>query len=77
MHLIDEVLHMFCSIDRVLSRPGGYIFLAGKSGIGRRLCVRLLCTMLRLDLQTPHYTKSYSERDFKRDMRKYLELAGI
>jgi len=33
--------------------------------------------MLRLELFSPHYHKGYSEREFKKDMRKVLEMAGI
>ena len=34
--LVDEVLHLFTSIERSLSKLGETILLAGKSGVGRR-----------------------------------------
>lgn len=34
--LIDEVLHLFTSIERSLSKPGETILLAGKAGVGWR-----------------------------------------
>lgn len=34
--LIDEVFHLFTSIEWSLSKPGESILLCGKSGVGRK-----------------------------------------
>ena len=36
--LIDETLDLVSQVERVLSRPGGSILLAGRAGVGRRTC---------------------------------------
>jgi len=36
-----------------------------------------MASMLRLELFTPHYGKGYSLREFKKDLRRVLEQAGI
>lgn len=36
MILIEEVFHLFTSIERSLSKPGESILICGKSGVGRK-----------------------------------------
>jgi len=33
--------------------------------------------MLRLELFTPYYGRGYGVREFKKDMRRVMEMAGI
>jgi dynein heavy chain 2 len=47
IHLLDEVLALVSQLDRVLSRPGGAVLLAGRSGIAKRMCALLVGVMLR------------------------------
>lgn len=35
-HMIDEVMDLFAYSERTLSRPGGNVLLAGKTGCGRK-----------------------------------------
>lgn len=44
---------MLSSLDRALSVPGG-ILLAGRPGIGRKSCVSLISTMLRIKMVSPN-----------------------
>ena len=39
IHLFDEVLDLIATVERVLSKPGGHLLLAGRSGVGRRTAV--------------------------------------
>ena len=41
MHLLDEVVNLLSSLERVISQPGS-VLLAGRSGTGRRSCVSLI-----------------------------------
>ena len=45
-------------------------------GIARKSCSRLVALMLRLEFLSPAVTKDYSLRDFKKEMKHFLELAG-
>ena len=47
----------------------GYMLLAGRSGIGRRICVKLAAQMLGMDLVSLHVTSGYGIREFSREMR--------
>ena len=77
IHQLDEVLELIAQIDRVLSRPGGAVLLAGRSGIAKRTCALLTGVMLRLQLFSPMMTKDYSVRDFKKDLKAALENAAV
>ncbi len=57
MLLFPEVLERLARFDRVLSRPGGSLLLAGPSGTGRRSCALLMAYMHHLELFTPKMTK--------------------
>jgi dynein heavy chain 2 len=65
---------MFVSqLDRILSTPGGCALIAGRSGIGRRICINLVSHMLRLELYTPYINREYSTREFKKDLKFIME----
>ena len=77
IHQLDEVLQMISQLDRVLSRPGGAVLLAGRSGIAKRTCALLTAHMVRLHIFTPLVTKDYSVKEFKKDLRAALESAAV
>lgn len=65
------------ALDRSLSFNEGNILIAGRSGIGRRMCVQLTALMLRLDFVTPSITKDYALRDFKKELKALFEKATV
>ena len=76
LHLLDEVLQMLSALDRALSMPGG-ILLCGRCGIGRKSCVALMTNMLRLEIVQPSISRDYSIREFKKELKAFLEIAAI
>lgn len=36
LHLVEEVLDLLASVERVLSMNGGSLLLCGRSGVGRK-----------------------------------------
>ena len=74
--LLDEVLHLISSLDRALSRSYS-VLLAGRSGIGRKICTSLVALMLRMDFLSPSLGKDYSSREFKKDLKHFLEIAAV
>ena len=36
VHLFDELLELIAYTERVLSKPGGCLLMAGRSGVGRK-----------------------------------------
>jgi len=53
------------------------VLLAGRSGIGRKTCVSLTATMLRMDVVSPSTNRDYSVREFKKELKTFLELAAV
>jgi dynein heavy chain 2 len=76
MHLLDEILALISSLDRCLSLGGG-VLLAGKSGIGRKNCVSLIGTILRIEIVSPCTSRDYGVREFKKELKGILEKAAI
>ncbi|EGR34655.1 hypothetical protein IMG5_004580 [Ichthyophthirius multifiliis] len=76
LHLLDEILSLLSSLDRALSLGGG-ILLCGKSGIGRRSCLSLICAILRMEINSPCTMRDYSVRDFKKELKIILEKAAV
>lgn len=75
--LFPEILDHIALEDRVLSRPGGSLFLVGDSGVGRRTSITLVCHMLRIQLVSPHMSRKYDAKAFRVDLKEYLKLAGV
>jgi len=36
LHMVEEVMELLASVERVLSMNGGSLLLAGRSGVGRK-----------------------------------------
>lgn len=55
----------------------GNILSSGISGHGRMTMAKFIAHLLGLDFQTFFTTKGYSLREFKKDMKRILDLVGI
>uniref|UniRef100_A0AAY5E9K0 Cytoplasmic dynein 2 heavy chain 1 n=1 Tax=Electrophorus electricus TaxID=8005 RepID=A0AAY5E9K0_ELEEL len=75
--LFPEVLDYMAQADRVLSRPGGSLLLAGRSGVGRRTAVSVVSHMHGATLFTPKISRSYGLKQFRADLKTVMQLAGI
>lgn len=67
--LFHEVLDNIARADRVLTKPGGSLLLAGRSGVGRRTAVSLVAHMHNMQLFTPKISRGYSLKNFKNDLK--------
>ncbi|XP_029699181.1 cytoplasmic dynein 2 heavy chain 1 isoform X3 [Takifugu rubripes] len=75
--LFREVCEFVSRVDRVLSRPGGSLLLAGRSGVGRHTATYLVSHMHGCTLFTPKVSRGYSLKHFSSDLRAVMQLAGI
>ncbi len=55
---------------------GGALLLAGSSGSFRRGAINLMAFKHKLQLVSPLVMRSPSLRDFNKDMKGFLEIAG-
>lgn len=69
LHMIDEVLDQIAFIERTLSRPGGCLLLAGRSGVGRKGSTQLVSHLLNAEFFSPNINRDYSMKEFKRDLK--------
>lgn len=67
--LFREVLDNMARVDRVLTKPGGSLLLAGRSGVGRRTAVSLVAHMHNMHLFTPKISRGYALKNFKNDLK--------
>ena len=67
--IFREVLENFARVDRVLTKPGGSLLLAGRSGVGRRTAVTLVSSMHQMQLFTPKISRTYGLKQFKNDLK--------
>lgn len=74
--LFGEVCDFVSRVDRVLSRPGGSLLLAGRSGVGRHTATQLVSHMHGWTLFTPKVSRGYSLKNFNSDL-KSVRLAVV
>lgn len=67
--LFWEVCDFVSRVDRVLSRPGGSLLLAGRSGVGRHTATSLVSHMLGYTLFTPKISRGYTLKQFSNDLK--------
>lgn len=67
--LFREVCEIVSRVDRVLSRPGGSLLLAGRSGVGRHTATYLVSHMHGCTLFTPKVSRGYSLKHFSSDLK--------
>ncbi|KAF7666054.1 hypothetical protein LDENG_00118150 [Lucifuga dentata] len=72
-----EVYDFVSRVDRVLSRPGGSLLLAGRSGVGRHTAACLVSHMHGYTLYTPKVSRGYTLKQFSNDLKMVMQLAGL
>uniref|UniRef100_A0A3Q4HAW8 Cytoplasmic dynein 2 heavy chain 1 n=1 Tax=Neolamprologus brichardi TaxID=32507 RepID=A0A3Q4HAW8_NEOBR len=75
--LFWEVCDFVSRVDRVLSRPGGSLLLAGLSGVGRHTATCLVSHMHGYTLFTPKISRGYTLKHFNSDLKTVMQLAGL
>uniref|UniRef100_A0A4W6FB11 Dynein cytoplasmic 2 heavy chain 1 n=1 Tax=Lates calcarifer TaxID=8187 RepID=A0A4W6FB11_LATCA len=75
--LFREVCDFVSRVDRVLSRPGGSLLLAGRSGVGRHTATCLVSHMHGYTLFTPKISRGYNLKHFNNDLKTVMQLAGL
>ncbi|XP_034023634.1 cytoplasmic dynein 2 heavy chain 1 [Thalassophryne amazonica] len=75
--LFWEVCDFVSRVDRVLSRPGGSLLLAGRSGAGRHTATCLVSHMHGYTLYTPKISRGYTLKHFNNDLKAVMQLAGL
>ncbi|KAM9317805.1 cytoplasmic dynein 2 heavy chain 1 [Pholidichthys leucotaenia] len=75
--LFWEVCDFVSRVDRVLSRPGGSLLLAGRSGVGRHTATCLVSHMHGYTLFTPKISRGYALKHFNNDLKTVMQLAGL
>ncbi|XP_029136209.2 dynein cytoplasmic 2 heavy chain 1 [Labrus bergylta] len=75
--LFWEVCDFVSRVDRVLSRPGGSLLLAGRSGVGRHTATCLVSHMHGYTLFTPKISRGYTLKHFSNDLKGVMQLAGL
>ena len=67
--IFKEVLEYIACVDRVLTRPGGSLLMAGCSGVGRRTAITLVAHMHQIELFSPRLSRGYGIKQFKNDLK--------
>ncbi|KAF3692878.1 Cytoplasmic dynein 2 heavy chain 1 [Channa argus] len=75
--LFWEVCDFVARFDRVLSRPGGSLLLAGRCGVGRHTATCLVSHMHGYALFTPKVSRGYTLKHFNNDLKTVMQLAGL
>ena len=73
----DQLVELLQSLDKVLSRPGGKAILIGASGAARKLATNFMCHLLNIEIETFSPSKSYTLKEFRKELRRMLEVAGF
>jgi dynein heavy chain 2 len=73
--MVPEVFALMAGIEKKLLE-GGALLLAGSSGNFRRSAVSLMSFKHKFQLLTPLVLRNPTLRDFNKDMKSFLELAG-
>ncbi|XP_067663541.1 cytoplasmic dynein 2 heavy chain 1-like isoform X1 [Haliotis asinina] len=75
--IFREVLDNMARVDRVLTKPGGSLLLAGRSGVGRRTAVSVVAHMHQMQMYSPKISRGYGMKQFKNDLKHVMQLSGI
>ncbi|XP_055895255.1 cytoplasmic dynein 2 heavy chain 1-like isoform X1 [Biomphalaria glabrata] len=75
--IFKEVLEHMARVDRVLTKPGGSLLMAGSSGVGRRTAVSVVAHMHQMQTFSPKVFRGYGIKQFKNDLKQVMQLAGI
>lgn len=72
IHLFDDILDQIAFAERALSKPGGHILMAGRSGVGRKTTTQLIAHMLNMNFFSPNMHRDYGMKEFKKDIKNAL-----
>jgi dynein heavy chain 2 len=75
--IFKEVLDHVARVDRVLTRPGGSLLMAGCSGVGRRTAVMLVAHMHQIQVFSPNLSRGYGVKQFKNDIKLVMQMTGV
>ncbi|KAM7436007.1 Cytoplasmic dynein 2 heavy chain 1 [Porites harrisoni] len=75
--LFREVFDNVARVDRVLTKPGGSLLMAGRSGVGRRTAAALVAHMHNIQVFTPKVSRGYGLKQFRTDLKTVMQLSGI
>lgn len=75
--IFKEVLDNIARVDRTLTKPGGSLLMAGRSGVGRRTAVALVAHMHNIQLFTPKVSRGYGLKQFRTDLKSVSEKDAI
>ena len=67
--LFKEVFDNIARVDRVLTKPGGSLLMAGRSGVGRRTAAALVSHMHNIQVFTPKVSRGYGLKQFRTDLK--------
>lgn len=67
--LFKEVLDNIARVDRTLTKPGGSLLMAGRSGVGRRTAAALVAHMHNIQVFTPKVSRGYELKQFRTDLK--------
>lgn len=67
--LLPELSKMVAYFERVLTSPGGCLFLPGPSGYGRKTAVRIIARRQSARLFALKMTTGYGVNHFKSDLK--------
>ncbi|ESO93665.1 hypothetical protein LOTGIDRAFT_209197 [Lottia gigantea] len=75
--IFKEVLENMARVDRVLTKPGGSLLMAGRSGVGRRSAVAVVANMHQMEFFSPKTSRGYGLKQFKNDLKTVMQSSGI
>ncbi len=73
IHLFDDILELIAFTERTLSKPGGCLLMAGRSGVGRKTTTQLVAYMLNMSFFSININREYGMKEFKRDLKVVLQ----
>lgn len=72
IHLFDDIIELIAYTERTLSKPGGCIMMAGRSGVGRKTTTQFVAYMLNMTFFSLNISRDYAMKEFKRDLKVVL-----
>lgn len=73
----SNIVYVTCRVSRVLQMPRGNILMVGMGGSGRRSSCRLAAHIADCKLMTVQVTKTYTQQDWRDDLKKILMSSGF
>lgn len=72
--LLNQPARIVAYFERVLSQPGGSLFLPGYSGFGRKTAIRIVAARQSAKIFSSKVFSGYELNNFKHDMKTVLQL---